>query len=511
MNSNNENSEIVLLASNLNKSFGNFIANNNINFKIQKGEIHALLGENGAGKSTFVKMIYGLLKPDSGTISWKENIVDIIGPKHARSLGIGMVFQHFSLFDALTVVENISLALPFHESLNSLSQRVIDMSTEYGLEIDPHARIYNLSVGEQQRVEIMRCLLQSPDLLIMDEPTSVLTPQEIKQLFSVLKKLSSKGCAILFITHKLEEVRYLTTKATVLRRGENVGTVNTIDHTAKSLAKMMVGHDVVEINKKSKSIKSDISFSIKSLSRNAETQFSTSLKDINIDIKGGEILGIAGIAGNGQHELMETFIGEYIPKDKKTIFLNGNNITSFNPSKRRLAKMAFVPEERIGHATVPSMKLSENFLLTDYIDKNSNSYGFIKPSFSKKKSNEIINNFDVRIPHKDPLSSSLSGGNLQKFIVGREISRLPDLLIASQPTWGVDVGAAIDIRTHLIGLAEMGSAVIVISQDLEEILLISDKISVIHAGFLSKPYSKNNINIEEIGLLMSGIAIEKNI
>ena len=314
-----QSNNILLSANNLTKAFGDFTANNKVNFSILKGEIHALLGENGAGKSTFVKMIYGLLKPDNGDIFWKNKIIDLSGPKHARDLGIGMVFQHFSLFNALTVLENISLAMPDSLNLFDLENKIHNVSQEYGLQIDPNSRIYNLSVGEQQRVEIIRCLLQDPELLIMDEPTSVLTPQEISKLFDVLLKLSEKGCSILFITHKLEEVRSLTSRATILRRGANVGTVNTSDHTAKSLSQMMVGHEVIDTNNKKLKIDNNNSLLINELSRPAETQFSVSLKNINLKANGGEILGIAGIAGNGQFELMETLIGEHIINDENKI------------------------------------------------------------------------------------------------------------------------------------------------------------------------------------------------
>ena len=500
----------LLEAVDLSKSFGNFEANKNVNFSIKEGEVHALLGENGAGKSTFVKMIYGLLKPDEGKIFWKGNEIIINGPKHARSMGIGMVFQHFSLFEALTVLENISLALPGDQSLSDLNQSIKQISLEYGLEIDPSSRIYNLSVGEQQRVEIVRCLLQDPDLLIMDEPTSVLTPQEINQLFDVLIKLSEKGCAILFITHKLEEVRALTSKATVLRRGENVGTVETYKHTAKSLAKMMVGHEVKDIASKRKVKDSVKVFSLNSLNRIPETQFSTELKNIQLDAYGGEILGIAGIAGNGQKELMESLIGEHRSTSTREVLFNDQDISFLGPDQRRSLGIAFIPEERIGRAAIPNIRLSENFLLTDHVDKNSIHYGIINYRYALEKSSQIVHEFDVRIPKADPFAHSLSGGNLQKFIVGREISRAPKLLIASQPTWGVDIGAALFIRKEIINVAERGSAVILISQDLEEIFLISDKIAVINSGQITKPFHKGDISIEEVGLLMGGVNLEES-
>ena len=505
-----EHNNIILRGQNLTKVFGEFKANDNVNFSIAKGEIHALLGENGAGKSTFVKIIYGLLKPDSGQIYWKNKVIDINGPKHARDLGIGMVFQHFSLFDSLTVLENISLAISDSEVTADLEKRIEKLSSEYGLKIDPHSRVFNLSVGEQQRVEIIRCLLQDPELLIMDEPTSVLTPQEIAKLFEVLEKLSNNGCSILFITHKLEEVRKLTTKASILRRGVNVATVNTKDHTAKSFSQMMVGHEIDDNNPKNRKINKENNLRINSLSRPSESQFSVSLKNIDIEISGGEILGIAGIAGNGQYELMEALTGEYLVNDKDTIMFNNKDLSFMKPNERRKHGLSFIPEERIGHATISSFRLSDNFYLTDYINKDSSKLGIVNNQFNKTNAENIVKNYDVRIPYENPTASSLSGGNLQKFIVGREISRAPKLLIASQPTWGVDIGAALEIRKQIINIAENGALVILISQDIDEIFMISDVISVIYDGNLSKQFKKNKISIEQVGLLMGGSQLTDN-
>ena len=505
-----EHNNIILRGQNLTKVFGEFKANDNVNFSISKGEIHALLGENGAGKSTFVKIIYGLLKPDSGQIYWKNKVIDINGPKHARDLGIGMVFQHFSLFDSLTVLENISLAISDSEVTADLEKRIEKLSSEYGLKIDPHSRVFNLSVGEQQRVEIIRCLLQDPELLIMDEPTSVLTPQEIAKLFEVLEKLSNNGCSILFITHKLEEVRKLTTKASILRRGVNVATVNTKDHTAKSFSQMMVGHEIDDNNPKNRKINKENNLRINSLSRPSESQFSVSLKNIDIEISGGEILGIAGIAGNGQYELMEALTGEYLVNDKDTIMFNNKDLSFMKPNERRKHGLSFIPEERIGHATISSFKLSDNFYLTDYINKDSSRFGIVNNQFNKSNAENIVKNYDVRIPYENPTASSLSGGNLQKFIVGREISRAPKLLIASQPTWGVDIGAALEIRKQIINIAENGALVILISQDIDEIFMLSDIISVIYDGKLSKQFNKNKISIEQVGLLMGGSQLTDN-
>ena len=498
----------LLNASGITKKFGDFLANDNVSFSIFKGEIHALLGENGAGKSTFVKMVYGLLQPDKGTFEWKGSRKIINGPQHARDIGIGMVFQHFSLFQALTVAENIQLALPRRENLKELSERIREISLDYGISVDPNARIFNLSVGQQQRVEVLRCLLQNPSLLIMDEPTSVLTPQEAEQMFGVLRRFSKMGGAILFISHKLDEVRALTSRATVLRRGVNIGTVDTPTKSTREFAEMMVGDKIGSISPLKIKKENKVLFEIKNLNRPSETQFATTLKEINLQVKGGEILGIAGIAGNGQDELMEALIGEWRSAKSEVLFLEGKDISNANPSKRRNAGIGFVPEERNGHAAVPSMTLSENNLLTCHSQKGVVRRGVINSSAMEKSAIDISSTFDVRTPNKNPLASSLSGGNLQKFIIGREIIKNPRVFIVAQPTWGLDVGAATFIRSAMINLAKDGTAVIMISQDLDEIFLISQRISVLHNGKLSQPILASDVTAEEVGLLMGGT--EKN-
>ena len=505
----NNNNIKLLEANNIDKRFGSFYANKNVGFSIYKGEIHALLGENGAGKSTFVKILYGIQKPDSGSLIWKNKKISIKGPKHARSIGIGMVFQHFSLFESLTVLENIALSINIYKNLYSLEKKINVISKEYGLGVNPSSRIYNLSVGEQQRVEIIRCLLQDPDLLIMDEPTSVLTPQEINQLFLILKKLSNAGCSILFISHKLDEVKSLTSRATVLRRGENVGTVETNKHSSNSLAKLMVGYEVKGLSKREVYKNKYIKFKINNLNRSPETRFSQGLKDINLDIYNGEILGIAGISGNGQNELMETLIGEYKLAKDNVLILDNEDISNYSPDKRRKAGISFIPEERIGHSAIPELSLSENILLTHNNYKNK-FFDVINYKKLRDISLNVISNNDVRTASSNPLASSLSGGNLQKFIVGRELLKKPDLLIASQPTWGVDIGAASFIRNAIIDLSRKGAAVIIISQDLDEILSISDKICVIYEGSISKVFDRKQVNLEKIGLLMGGLTISGN-
>ncbi|MGB1710874.1 MAG: ABC transporter ATP-binding protein, partial [Candidatus Puniceispirillaceae bacterium] len=414
----------LLAATGICKHFGDFTANDDVGFEIEAGEIHALLGENGAGKSTFVKMVYGLLQPDSGQIIWRGEPVTIRSPQHARELGIGMVFQHFSLFQALTVAENIALALPPGESLSDLADRVRQMSAEYGIGVDPDARVHNLSVGQQQRVEIVRCLLQDPALLIMDEPTSVLTPQETSQLFDVLRRFSEAGVAILFISHKLEEIRALTERATVLRRGRNVGTVDTAGQTSKQLAELMVGDRVGDIDGQARpDIEAPALLQVTALNRPAETAFATPLRDICFAARAGEVLGIAGIAGNGQDEFMEALIGEWRGRDADVIRVEGVDITREGPSRRRQHGLGFVPEERNGHAAVPSMTLADNALLTSHSLGDVVTRGLVDSSATRAMAAEVAGDFDVRLPQDNPMASALSGGNLQKFVVGREISK----------------------------------------------------------------------------------------
>ena len=494
----------VLNAAGLTKSFGDFRANDAVSFSIQPGEIHALLGENGAGKSTFVKLVYGLLQPDEGQIFWQGQPVNISGPLQARQLGIGMVFQHFSLFESLSVAENIQLALPAGETLAALSDRIRAMSDAYGLAVDPDAYIHNLSVGQQQRVEVMRCLLQNPSLLIMDEPTSVLTPQETDQLFSVLRQFAENGMAVLFISHKLDEIRALTSRATVLRLGRNVGTVDTKQNSNRQLAELMVGRKVSDVTRQSAPPNANAVCVIKNLQRPKPTAFSVALKDISLSANAGEILAIAGVAGNGQDEIMAVLSGEWRPPSAGVILLDGQDITHMGPAARRRVGVGVVPEERNGHAAIPSMSLSDNALLTSHPLGTTVRYGVIDSAVTKSIAADVIQTFDVRVPSDDPMAASLSGGNLQKFVVGREIIKSPRLLVVAQPTWGVDVGAAVSIRKSMLDLAARGSAVIMISQDLEEVFAIAHKIAVLHGGRLSGVMPASQVTAEQIGVLMGG-------
>lgn len=493
-------------ATGIHKLFGDFSANADVSLTIQPGEKHALLGENGAGKSTLVKMMYGVMQPTRGTFHWRGEQVVIPRPADARAMGIGMVFQHFSVFDALNVAENIALALP-PEPMRALSERISSISKAYGLEIDPDRAVHTLSVGEKQRVEIIRCLLQSPRLLIMDEPTSVLTPQEAEILFGTLNQLSTEGCAILYISHKLEEVKALCETATILRHGKVVAHCNPREKTAREMAELMVGDEIAWVEREGAG-QADGSgtprLEVAELSLPSDTEFGVSLKGISLQVNAGEIVGIAGIAGEGQTELMQALMGESLAPTSDIVRIDGNAVGRAGPTSRRQAGAAFVPEERNGHAAVSEMTLTENVVLTHHSDPGAAPGGWINFGYASDWAAKIREAFDVRAGADDPVAGSLSGGNLQKFVVGREMLRDPGVLVVSQPTWGVDAGAASTIRQALIDLAASGAAVLVISQDLEEIFSISDRIAVIHSGQLSDAYPVAEMTPERVGLLMAG-------
>ena len=484
------------------KSFGDLVANRAIDFTIHAGEIHAIVGENGAGKSTFIKLIYGLLQPDSGQLKWQGAAVDISNPQHARALGIGMVFQHFSLFEALSVEENIALAIPRAFARRDLAQLIAEKSLEYGIPLNPAHMVADLSVGQRQRVEIVRCLLQEPRLLIMDEPTSVLTPQETAQLFGVLRKLAKQGCAVLFISHKLDEVKQLTRRATILRGGSKVAEVETAKKSTSQLAELMIGAKVQGIKTTAPRKKQKCLFAVRGLNRPASGAFAVALKHVSLEVHSGEILGIAGIAGNGQDELMEALSGEWRGRAKGVLFRGADDISRLGIGARRRLGLAFVPEERNGHGAVPSMRLAENALLTSYARPGLVRRGVIQGAQMRRLARQIAADYDVRVPEEDAFASALSGGNLQKFVVGRELIKSPQVLVVAQPTWGVDVGAAQVIRAAMVALARQGSAVIMMSQDMGEIFEIAHSIAVLNDGALSPIADARKMTAEQIGLLM---------
>ncbi|WP_372602768.1 ABC transporter ATP-binding protein [Actibacterium sp.] len=492
----------LLTIEGLTKAYPGVVANDNVSFEIAEGEVHALLGENGAGKSTLVKMIYGLVKPDKGRMTLRGQPFEPAEPRAARTAGVAMVFQHFSLFDALNVAENIALGMENPPRMRDLAARIREVSETYGLPLDPSRTVGDLSAGERQRVEIIRCLLQDPKLLIMDEPTSVLTPQEVEILFKTLRKLSSEGTAILYISHKLEEIRALCDAATVLRLGKVVDSCNPREKSASELAEMMVGTKLVPPSRPAAE-PGEVVLEVSNLSVKSANPFGTSLKDISFTVRAGEVLGIGGVAGNGQDELLAALSGEALaPNDR--VKLHGHGIGRMGPNPRRHVAVLTAPEERLGHAAAPDMSLIENALLTGAIRENLTRNGFLNWPATRAFAEKIIERFDVRTPGANNAARSLSGGNLQKFVIGREVLQRPEVLVVNQPTWGVDASAAAAIRQSILDLADNGTAVVVISQDLDELMEISDRFAALNEGRLSPSKPARGLSMEEIGLMMGG-------
>ena len=497
----------------LTKAYPGVVANDDVSFQIKPGEVHALLGENGAGKSTLVKMIYGLVRPDAGEMSLKGDGFAPLEPRAARAAGVAMVFQHFSLFEALNVAENVALGMEnppkiarlgrvLHSKPRDLAKQIRDVSETYGLPLDPDRLVGELSAGERQRVEIIRCLLQDPKLLIMDEPTSVLTPQEVDILFQTLRKLSSEGTAILYISHKLEEIRALCDEATILRLGQVVATCKPREVSAAHMAELMVGKSLALPAREAGSF-GEVLLSVSDLSLKPATPFGTPLRNISLEVRAGEVMGIGGVAGNGQDELLAALSGE-VKTDVGAVSFKGTSIGDLGPNERRALGLLCAPEERLGHAAAPDMSLTENAVLTGRIRKGLDKNGFVDWASASDFAEEIIKAFDVRTLGPDVPARALSGGNLQKFVIGREILQDPWVLIVNQPTWGVDASAAAAIRQALLDIAQSGAAVVVISQDLDELLEVSDSFCALNEGRLSEPKQARGLTMEEIGLMLGG-------
>jgi len=487
------------------KRFPGVLANDRVDFAVAPGEIHALLGENGAGKSTLVKMIYGVLHPDEGAIFWNGEQVAVGDPRTARQLGIGMVFQHFSLFEAMTVLENIALGMDEPGDMQALAKRVTEVSQVYGLPLDPHRNVYTLSVGERQRIEIVRCLLQNPKLLIMDEPTSVLTPQEVERLFETLRKLASEGVSILYISHKLHEIKALCHHATILRGGKVVAECDPNVETARTMAQLMIGEELKTVTRREGGSLGEARLVVEGLHLPSENLHGVDLRNISFEVKAGEVFGIAGVAGNGQNELLLALSGERLAHHAEIVRIDGKAAGRLSAGARRRLGVCVVPEERNGHGAVPGMSLVENAVLSAHHRMNLLSSIFVKGADARRFAEKVVRDFDVRTPGTAASAASLSGGNLQKFIVGREILQSPGVLIVSQPTWGVDAGAAATIHQALADLAGGGAAVVVISQDLDELLAITDRLAVINVGILSNALVTAEASVEELGLLMGGV------
>jgi simple sugar transport system ATP-binding protein len=484
------------------KTYPSVVANDRIDLDVAAGEIHAILGENGAGKSTLVKIIYGVIRADAGQMRWDGRPVVVGSPGEARRLGIGMVFQHFSLFETLTVAENISLAVA--GSLRELSGRIVEVSERYGLPVDPRRPVHALSVGERQRVEIVRCLLQEPRLLILDEPTSVLPPAAVEKLFETLARLAGEGVSILYISHKLQEIRTLCHTATVLRGGRVVGVADPRRASAEELARLMIGRDLPAAAHPEAAAEREERLVVSDLTLPAAEPFGTTLRGVSLTVHGGEIVGIAGVSGNGQQELMAALSGERLVEPAEAVRLCGAAAGRLGPRARRARGLAFVPEERLGRGAVPPVTLAENALLTAaHLDMVRS--GFVRSDKTRAFAERCIREFDVKAGGPDASAQSLSGGNLQKYLVGRELLQRPAVLLVSQPTWGLDVGASAFIRKRLVELRNAGAAILVVSEELEELFEICDRIAVMFGGRLSPAVPVGQTSVAEIGAWMTGL------
>ncbi len=484
------------------KRYPAVVANSGVSLTVQPGEVHAVLGENGAGKSTLMKIIYGTVKPDEGAVQFDGKPVSIRNPQEARQLGIAMVFQHFSLFDTLTVAENVWLGLDKGMPLADVTRRITEVGSEYGMDIDPLRPVHTLSVGEMQRVEIIRALLTNPRLLILDEPTSVLTPQAVEKLFVVLKKLASEGCSILYISHKLHEIRELCSACTVLRGGVVTGVCNPQNESNASLSRLMIGSEPPALQRQAPKT-GDVVLKVQGLSLGKTDQFGVDLIDIGLQVRAGEVVGIAGVSGNGQKELLYALSGEDTRAAPAMVQVLGQDAGRMGPRQRRALGLHFVPEERLGRGAVPTMGLAHNLLLTR--NDSVGSGGWLRIGQLQAHAADIIRRFGVKAGGPNAAAKSLSGGNLQKFIVGREIDAKPRLLIVSQPTWGVDVGAAAQIRGAMLALRDAGCAVLVLSEELDELFEISDRLHVVAKGRLSPSVDRADASVQKIGEWMSGL------
>ena len=493
------------------KIFGQFVANDKINLHLRRGEIHALLGENGAGKSTLMNMLAGLLEPTSGEIAVNGQVVKLDSPSKAASLGIGMVHQHFMLVEAFTVAENIILGSEITKNgvldIKKAIQEIKELSEKYGLAVDPSAKIEDISVGAQQRVEILKTLYRGADILIFDEPTAVLTPAEIDELMIIMKNLVKEGKSIILITHKLDEIRAVSDRVTVIRRGKSIETVEIAGATNQDLAEMMVGRSVSFTTEKNPPQPKEVILSIKYLVVN-ENRGIPAVKNLSLDVRAGEIVGIAGIDGNGQSELIQAITG--LRKVKSgTINIKGKDVVGLPPRKITEMKVSHVPEDRHRDGLVLDLTISENIALQTYYKEPLSKNGILNYTNIHNYARKLMEEFDVRAANDYVPASALSGGNQQKAIIAREVDRDPDLLIVSQPTRGLDVGAIEYIHKRLIGERDKGKAVLVVSFELDEILNLSDRIAVIHDGKIQGIVTPAETNKQELGILMAGGKLKK--
>ncbi len=490
----------------ISKRYPAVLANDAVSLAVLPGQIHAVLGENGAGKSTLMKIIYGAVQPDGGEVLFDGNAVQVRSPQAARQLGISMVFQHFSLFDTLTVAQNVWLGLDKQLSLAQVQASIQAKGGEYGLDIDPERPVHTLSVGERQRVEIIRALLTNPRLLILDEPTSVLTPSAVDKLFATLRQLAAQGCSILYISHKLQEIRALCSACTVLRGGRVTGVCDPRAESNASLSRLMIGAEPAALQHREQHL-GDVVLRVQGLNLPRADQFGMDLADVSFELRAGEVLGVAGVSGNGQQELLAALSGEDTRASAGSVQVMGHDVAKAGPTQRRALGLHFVPEERLGRGAVPVMSLAHNMLLTSTQSLKARRWwgGWIDRKALANQARAVMARFGVQASGPQALAKSLSGGNLQKFIVGREISAAPKLFVVSQPTWGVDAGASAQIRAEILALRDAGCAVLVVSEELDELFELSDRLMVMAKGRVSPGLARHSASVGQIGQWMSGL------
>jgi general nucleoside transport system ATP-binding protein len=495
------------------KRFPGVLATDHVDFDVVSGEVHALLGENGAGKSTLMKILYGMYHADEGQILLNGKPITISSPSDAINFGIGMIHQHFMLVQTLTVAENVALGLPSSRGpltdLDHVSRRIVELADIYGLKIDPTAYVWQLSVGQQQRVEIIKALYRGAALLILDEPTAVLTPQEVDEFFVIMHQMVKDGYALIFISHKLHEVVEISNRVTVLRNGKKIGTRQTSETTKQDLANWMVGREVDFVPDRGKVDLGEVRLKLEGVSCGSD-RGTPGLREVSLAIHSGEILGIAGVSGNGQRELADTVAGL-----RKTtagrIFLEGKDVTGFAPGDLTERMLSYIPEERMRDGMIRDFTVAENMILREHHKEPFSSYGFLKLKDISVHTDKLITQFQVKTPSQETLAKNLSGGNIQKIVLAREISRNPRVIIAAQPTRGLDIGATEYVREQLLDQRKRGAAIMLISEDLDEILALSDRVAVIYEGRIMEILSRQNATRERLGLSMAGVHSEEKV
>ena len=489
------------------KRFPGVLASDHVDFDVKSGEVHALLGENGAGKSTLMKILYGLYHADEGQVLLNGMPVSINSPTDAINLGIGMIHQHFMLVQSLTVAENVALGLPSSRGpltdLDRVSRRILELAGIYGLKIDPDAYIWQLAVGQQQRVEIIKALYRGAALLILDEPTAVLTPQEVEEFFVIMHQMVKDGYALIFISHKLHEVVEISNRVTVLRNGRKIGTRPAAETTKQDLANWMVGREISFAPDRGKIERSEVRLKLDQLSCGSD-RGTPGLRAVNLEIHSGEILGVAGVSGNGQLELAETVTGLRKVTNGR-IYLEGKDVTGFPPGDLTDRMLSYIPEERMRDGMIKDFSVAENMILREHHKQPFSHSGFLKLKDISIHTDKLVSQFDIKTPSHETLAKNLSGGNIQKIILAREISRNPRAIIAAQPTRGLDIGATEYVREQLLDQRKRGAAIMLISEDLDEILALSDRVAVIYEGRIMDILSRQDATRERLGLLMAGV------